>query len=477
MKTPPICNEQLILEEGLAGAERRGELHLLYQPQVDMTSGEIVAVEALLRWEHPSLGQVAPSVFIPLAERLGLMDAIGRWVLETACDAASRWQRAGPTPVRINVNLSARELLQPDFPETIAQLLDKHALDPSCFGIEITEHGLAGHIDEAAAQLARLQAMGVGVALDDFGTGQSSLTCLRRLPVDVVKIDRSFIGELTSNADALAITHAVIAMAHSLGKLVLAEGVENSGQLELLAANGCDLFQGFYFSLPVPAAQISHMLADRRKLQAASRRSASETRTVMIVDGDRWALDKLRQQIGWRHRDTVRVETFDDSASALRRLSAGPVDVVICALRMGDSEELDGLATLADARAIQPNATRMMLLGSVDMGRVMREDRQVDVFRYVSKPWILDQFLNHLEAALREAERAGREHLHSEATRLAQYAPSRIAALLPRRADARRGIGAVDRGPMGEVLMPHALLTLPGDLWTVGRNHVPYRAP
>jgi diguanylate cyclase (GGDEF)-like protein/PAS domain S-box-containing protein len=261
--------ERLALEIALRHALRDEQLDLHYQPQVDLVHGRIVGVEALLRWQHPTLGRIAPDRFIPIAEETGLIVAIGDWVLRRAIDQATDWQRAGLPPLRMAVNLSARQLLQPDLARRIEGLLAAAGLDPRLFGVEVTESMLIANFDQAVQHLKALRALGVEVSLDDFGTGYSSLSYLRRLPVDVVKIDRSLVPDVTALAEDVSITRAIITMAHQLQMKVLAEGVESEGQAALLAANQCDQMQGYWFSSAQPAAVVETMLRDGLRIDPA----------------------------------------------------------------------------------------------------------------------------------------------------------------------------------------------------------------
>jgi PAS domain S-box-containing protein len=464
-----IDPDRRAIETGLRLAIERGEFHLLHQPHVDMLSGEIVGVEALLRWEHPVLGPIAPERFIPVAEEIGLMNSIGEWVIDTACARGAQWQAAGLPPVRTIVNVSADRLGQPDFSERVARVLATRKLNPRSFGIEMPEQFLGPCLDEVAAQVGSLRAMGVEIALTGFGTGQSSLTCLRRLPIDVVKIDRSLIKEITSSSETLSITRAIIGIAHSLGMKAFAEGVENAGQLELLAANRCDRFQGLHFSEPVSGDEIERLLRARRTLHPAQRSPGARVRMVMIADSDQWVREKLAEQIERHFGETVRVESFGDSQATLLRLRQCEASVVISALRMPGG---DGMTLLNEVRHLQPNAIRMMLIGPADIGRVMNDPQQVEVFRYLSKPWGAGQFLVHLQAALDQSDQTQIRQRWSDATQLVQY--GRRAGDLPpsRHAVRRKGIAVVDRGPLGEVLMPQSLLTVPGDLWAIERIHI-----
>jgi diguanylate cyclase (GGDEF)-like protein/PAS domain S-box-containing protein len=253
-------SRRLMIEEQMHGALDRGEFRLCYQPQVDIPSRSITSVEALLRWNNPALGEISPEEFIPIAEQTGLIVPIGRYVLTQALAMAATWQRKQETPLSMAVNLSPRQFRDPDLAAFVERSLIESGISSNCMELEITEGVLmSGHsyIDRA---LHDLSAMGVSIAMDDFGTGYSSLSYLRSYPFDVLKIDRSFINDITVDKADLELVTAAIAMAHGLGLKVVAEGVETEEQLEILAALGCDLAQGFLFSRPEPTEAITRML-------------------------------------------------------------------------------------------------------------------------------------------------------------------------------------------------------------------------
>ena len=241
------------LEQELRGAWGRGELSLLYQPIYRLADGALVGAEALLRWQHPEQGMVAPSVFIDVAEQSGLIEIIGPQVLAVACHDAVRWQTEGTAAdsLFVSVNVSPRQLYSGDLPQIVATVLHDTGLSPHHLHIELTETAVIGDEVQASMLLSRLRATGVKVWLDDFGTGFSALSHLRRVPVDGVKIDRSFVADMLRDPDDLTLTTAIIAMAHSLGITVVAEGVEKEGQYALLRERGCDLAQGYWLGHPV----------------------------------------------------------------------------------------------------------------------------------------------------------------------------------------------------------------------------------
>ncbi len=253
--------EQLMLENSLRRALERGEFELHYQQQIDTTSGRIAGIEALIRWRRPGVGLVPPAAFIELAERNGLIGPIGAWVLREACRQAREWMDAGLDFGRIAVNLSACQFGAGDLLDTIRDALDVTGLPATKLELEITESAIMQNPQEAIELLEGIRAMGVTLAVDDFGTGYSSLASLKQYPLDRLKIDRSFVSGIPEDADDIAITEAIIAVAHKMGLKVVAEGVETEAQLAFLRAAGCDFAQGYLHGKPQDAASIERLLA------------------------------------------------------------------------------------------------------------------------------------------------------------------------------------------------------------------------
>jgi len=256
--------ERAGMEHDLRRAIERSELCLHYQPLVDLTTGSVVGVEALLRWNHPTRGLVAPLSFIPLAEETGLILPIGRWVLESACHQLREWQRRFPAAARlqVSVNLSARQFAEADLIGNVAAILDHAGLRPEDLELEITESVVMDQTEASIERLRGLRALGVHLVLDDFGTGYSSLAYLRRLPLDTIKVDRSFVMGLGSDPADMPIVQAVISLAHGLGIDVVAEGIETPSQLATLQRLACDRGQGYWFSRPLPAPMLEALLAE-----------------------------------------------------------------------------------------------------------------------------------------------------------------------------------------------------------------------
>jgi len=268
----PAMNEESLervrIESALRNALERNEFVLHYQPQVDLQTGRIVGMEALIRWKHPELGMVPPSRFVSIAEDTGLIVPIGAWVMRTACAQNKAWQDAGLGRLRVAVNLSARQFSAADLVPGIEAVLADTGLDPSCLELELTESLFMSDVTPAVELLHRMKALGINLSIDDFGTGYSSFSYLSRFPIDVLKIDRSFVNDITHDANDAAIVASIIALAHNLRLSVIAEGVETAEQLDYLRHQGCDEMQGYYFSKPLPAHEFEQLLRQRRGLAA-----------------------------------------------------------------------------------------------------------------------------------------------------------------------------------------------------------------
>jgi diguanylate cyclase (GGDEF)-like protein len=249
------------LEHDLRGALARGELRAVYQPIIATGDGRVTGAEALLRWDHPARGSVAPTLFIPLAEQSDLITGIGRWVLDRACrDRFCRLDASGTDDLNMSVNVSANQLMAPDFTATVAAVLSGADTDPTMVTLEMTESVFVQDTERALVVLGELKDLGVTLALDDFGTGYSSLTYLKRFPIDVVKIDQDFVADLERDEASYSIVVTVVELAHLLGMTVVAEGVETAGQHEQLVALGCDYCQGFYFARPMSADDLHTLI-------------------------------------------------------------------------------------------------------------------------------------------------------------------------------------------------------------------------
>jgi diguanylate cyclase (GGDEF)-like protein/PAS domain S-box-containing protein len=260
-----VVHEHLLLEASLGRAIRNREMTLGYQPKVDLRTGKVVGAEALVRWNHPEYGQMGPDRFIPVAEETGLIVPLGEWVIDEACGALKAVRALGIEDFVISVNLSARQLRQRKFVDRLAATLKRHQVEPGSLEFEVTESQLMDHPAEAMHALGQLKALGVRLSIDDFGTGYSSLSHLQKFPVDFIKIDRSFLGEVGGEGDAV-ITRAIVALGHNLKLKVIAEGVETREQLAFLRSLGCDQMQGFYFSPALSQDGLARMLSSDTRL-------------------------------------------------------------------------------------------------------------------------------------------------------------------------------------------------------------------
>jgi diguanylate cyclase (GGDEF)-like protein len=285
---------RVAMESSLRRALEREEFLLHYQPQVDLATGAIVGLEALIRWQHPERGMVPPGEFIPLAEEIGLISPIGEWVLKTASAQAKAWQDAGMPALPIAVNLSARQFADARLVETVATVLRDTGLPAQCLELELTESVSMDRPELTIGLLRQLKDMGVRIAIDDFGTGYSNLSYLKYFPVDRLKLDRSFTCKVAHDPHDVAICRAVIAMAHSLGMRVVAEGVETAAQLAVLGNLGADEMQGYYFSRPLAPADCAALLQSGRRLALPDSGPAHE-RVTRTVDGEAPTFAALRE--------------------------------------------------------------------------------------------------------------------------------------------------------------------------------------
>ena len=258
--------ERLTLENCLRHALERDEFSLHYQPKVDLATGQITGVEALLRWTHPEYGMLPPGQFSPLAEETGLIVPIGRWALMEACAQNMAWQRSGLRPVSMAVNLSPRQFIDDNLLQDIDEALAASGMSPALLQIEVTESMMMRNVARAREVLDAIQSRGIHIAIDDFGTGYSSMSLMKQFPIDTIKIDRSFVRDLPDDTEDQAIAQAIISMGRALGMTIVAEGVETLEQEQFLRAHGCDEMQGFLFSRPVAPDKLAELLRPKPQL-------------------------------------------------------------------------------------------------------------------------------------------------------------------------------------------------------------------
>ncbi|BCB28621.1 hypothetical protein SKTS_35070 [Sulfurimicrobium lacus] len=373
--------ERLELEAGLHRALEQHEFLLHYQPKVELERGRVIGGEALIRWRHPVIGMIAPGDFIPLAEETGLIVQIGEWVIETACQQIKARQTAGLAEVSISVNLSGRQFQQENLVQLVKQALAQNDVAAQHLELEVTESAIMQNPERTIAILRELKEVGVKLSLDDFGTGYSSLNYLKRFPIDTLKIDRSFVRDITSNPEDAAITNAVISLAHSLKLSVIAEGVETEAQLEYLRRNQCDQMQGFHFSRPLPPEDFAEMLRSGRTLALGQTAKDEKTRTLLIVDDEPNILSALQRLL---RRDGYRILKAGSAAEGFELLALNEVQVIISDQRM---PHMSGTEFLSRVKEMYPDTIRLVLSGYTDLKSITDAINQGAIFKFLTKPW------------------------------------------------------------------------------------------
>lgn len=408
----------LDMTAALRRALERQEFVLHYQPQVDLTRGRITGAEALLRWDRPDVGLVQPQDFIPLLEAGGLISPVGEWILAQACRDSQEWQALTTSPVRVGVNLSARQFQEGEVKSAVRRALDGSNLAPPLLELELTESTILQDADRVIRAIRDLKAEGAGLSLDDFGTGYSSLSYLQRLPVDRIKIDRSFVQDVNSSPENASIIRAVIGMAHSLGLSVVAEGVETEGQLAYLRGLACEEMQGYLFSRPVPAAQFRQQLREGRRLPGVDSLSVGG-RVVLVVDDEPHVLNAISREL---RRERMKVLTTGSPREAFDILARHPVGVVISDQRMPD---MSGTEFLRKVRDLHPDTVRIILSGYTELGSVIEAVNYGAIYKFITKPWEEKVLKETLDEAFRifEMSRDNRR-LSQQLQDLAEYMPA-----------------------------------------------------
>jgi len=372
--------ERLTRDNLLRKALERNELFVHYQPQMDLVDGRIKGVEVLLRWRNPELGMVSPAEFIPLAEENGQIVPIGEWVLRTACTQMKSWRDEGFALSRMAVNISVVQFVRPEFPDLVAQVLHDTGIEPGVLELEITESLLAKDVDKAVSTLHALKDIGVQLSIDDFGTGYSSLSQLKQFPIDRLKIDQSFVRDITTDPDDAAIAKAVIGMANNMNLSVCAEGVETEAQMRYLASENCDEMQGYYLSRPVPPDEMGSLLREHQSISWGQLDGSGEQRTLLLVDDDPATLTALTRIVS---AEGYEVLTTGNAREALDLLAVHDVGVIVADYRMPG---MDGNEFLQRARSLYPHTGRIMLSGHSDMKSLIAAVNNGAIHTFLEKP-------------------------------------------------------------------------------------------
>lgn len=389
-------NEQLLsriaLTNDMRHAIAREEFELYYQPQVDLVTGTIIGLEALVRWNHPLLGFLPPVKFIPLAEESGLIAPLGDWILRQALLQTKAWLDAGliDSNFMVAINASAVQMHSGDLVDLMKRLFAETGVPAHCIDLELTESLLMSNVSETQIFLKQLKAIGIHLSIDDFGTGYSSLSYLKQFSVDKLKIDKSFIDNVVIDANDAVIVQATIAMAHSMGLKVIAEGVETQVQAAYLKKLQCDQIQGYYFSRPLPADEIAQLLSVGTTLDLPV---DERKNTVLLVDDEPNILSSMRRCL---RRDGYEILTAGSGEEALELLANHPVMVILCDQRMPG---MTGTEFLSRVKVMHPHTVRMILSGYSDLNSITEAINKGEIYRYHTKPW--DD--NELRKAIQDA--------------------------------------------------------------------------
>ncbi|MCZ4312837.1 EAL domain-containing protein [Comamonadaceae bacterium G21597-S1] len=399
----PAMYEATVAKQALGTALRsaiaQDQLLLHYQPFVDMLTGRIGGMEALLRWNHPDLGMVPPGKFIPLAEQTGQIVDIGNWVLCQACRDIRDWRAGGLEVPPVSVNLSPLQFRDAALLDNVRSAMQEHGIAAEQICLELTEGAVMDDVPHSEQVMHALKALGVRLSLDDFGTGYSSLSYLKRFPFDKVKIDQSFVRDIHSSTQDAVIAKVVISMAHGLGLRVIAEGVETEMQCDFMRRNRCDEIQGYFFSRPVPAAQMQDMLREARRLPVHLVREQARNRTLLLVDDEPDAIAALQRLL---QPDGYRILHAGNGPEAVQLLSGHSVDMIVSGLHPAG---MTGQEILRQAKRLHPQSIRILMSAhgepvSAATGAI---DDDTD-YRILAKPWDAMQLRSFIGQAFRQKE-------------------------------------------------------------------------
>jgi diguanylate cyclase (GGDEF)-like protein len=388
---------RLDLELALRGALDGEQFELHYQPKLDLNTGRVSGVEALLRWRRPGFGLVYPAEFVPVMEDTGMVVRVGAWIVDEACRQIAAWNAEGVRDVRVAVNVSSRQFVEGDLEGDVRAALARHNVDAGLLELELTESALMSNAEHTIQVLRSLKELGIRIAIDDFGTGYSSLAYLKRFPIDKLKIDIAFVRDITTNPDDAAIALAIISMAHSLHMQVIAEGVESRAQMALLRRHRCDEIQGFHFSRALPPADLARLVLENRA--QPSRPAAADEgnlQTLLVVDDDVNVLQALHRLF---RRDNYRVLTAASPAEGFDLLALHQVQVILCDQRM---PVMSGTEFLSKVKEMYPDTMRIILSGYTGVETVLDSINRGAIYRFYTKPWNDAELRDNVRLAFRQ---------------------------------------------------------------------------
>lgn len=396
-------NRRLQMEVDLRQALANNEFELLYLPVIELAEGRIVGSETLIRWHHPQMGLISPGAFIPVSEESDLILQIGEWVIRRVCRQINDWSTVGVPLLPVSINLSTKQFERQDIPALIEHILAEFQVKSDLLEIEITESMSMQDPVRSIECIGRLRQMNVAVALDDFGTGYSNLSYLRSFPIRKLKLDSSFIADLTTNPEDAGMSTAIIEMAHSLNLLVVAEGVERVSQMTMLRARGCDQMQGYLFSPAISASDFAMLMLSGRRLVVDSINQVKKAATLLIVDDEKHVLAALRRELASQPYQVLQASHPNE---AFEILATHEVDVVLVDHKM---PKMTGLEFLEIVRKMYPHITRVAMSAATDFDILLMAINQGLVFKFLCKPWNSSELINAITDAFRHAAEV-REH-------------------------------------------------------------------
>lgn len=391
-------NERQAIADDIPNAIDTNQFCLYYQPVANLDSGEIIGMEVLIRWLHPERGLMQPVQFIDIAEEFSSISALGDWVIRRTCMDLACWRSQGITMPRIAINVSSKQLLKPTFLQQLLVTLNEFDVKPNNITLEITESMLLHYSSGMEKLLRDLKEQNFCLSMDDFGTGYSALQYLKHFPFDYVKIDQSFVCNILENSNDAAIANAVIAMSHSMGIQVIAEGVESEHQCLYLSQNMCDHMQGYYFSPPVPCQQAGEFITNKYALPDHLRRMTKISRTLLLVDDEPNILSALKRLF---RQDGYQILTADSGAQGLELLAHNHVDVIISDQRMPN---MTGVEFLRRAKVKYHDTVRIVLSGYTELQSITDAINEGSIYKFLTKPWDDEQLRAHISDAFVQKE-------------------------------------------------------------------------